>query len=150
MPHQYLMWQLYSCNQLCIWCRKLCLVPGSCICEILKHTNSSILLIGVGYNTFHLPPDMTTFMTVPHLYLDESTLPGTRSLHLWGSSKHLEYNIFPLFDDSTQIYLTLSLSFILLSAVPITRIWFFVRSISLLNHQNFISSLSYHLNSASN
>ena len=91
MPHQYLMWQLYSCNQLCIWCRKLCLVPGSCICEILKHTNSSILLIGVGYNTFHLPPDMTAFTTIPHLYLDEITLLWTRSPHLWGLSKHLEY-----------------------------------------------------------
>ena len=150
MPYQPLTWQLDSCNQLCIWWRKLCLVPGPCICEILKHTISSALLIGVGYCTFHLPPDMTAFMTVPHLYLDESTLPGTRSPHLWGSSKHLEYNIFPLFDDSTQIYLTLSLSFILFSAVPITRIWFLVRSISLLNHQNFISSSSYHLNSASN
>ena len=124
------------------------LVPGPCICEILKHTISSALLIGVGYCTFHLPPDMTSFITVPHLYLDESTLPGTRYPHLLGSLKHLEYNIFPLFDDSTQIYLTLSLSFILLSAFPITRIWFLVRSISLLNHQNIISSSSYHLNSA--
>ena len=91
-----------------------------------------------------------SFYDCTHLYMYESTLPGTRSPHLWGSSKHLEYNIFPLFDDSTQIYLTLSLSFVLLSAVPITRIWFLVRSISLLNHQNFISSSSYHLNSASN
>ena len=118
------------------------LVPGPCICEILKHTISSTLIIGVGYYTFNLPPDMTAFMIVPHLYLDESTLPGTRSLHLIGSSKHLEYNIFPFFTDSRQIYLTLSLSFISLSTVPITRIWFLVTSIILLNQQNFISSSS--------
>ena len=91
-----------------------------------------------------LPSDMTAFMIVPHLYLDGSTLPGPGPR----ICEDHQYNISPLFDDITQIYLTLSLSFIRLSAVPITRIWFLVRSISLLNHQNFISSSSYHLNSA--
>ena len=58
------------------------MVPGPCICEVLKHTISSALLIGVGYCMFHLPRDMTAFMTVPYLYLDESTLSGTRFPHL--------------------------------------------------------------------
>ena len=49
---------------------------GPFICEIPKHAILSALLIGVGHCTFHLPPDMITFTTIPHLYLDESTLLG--------------------------------------------------------------------------
>ena len=125
------------------------LVPGPCICEILKHTIASALFIGVGLHFLPTTWHDSFYDCTPFVSGREHSA-RTRSPHLIGSSKHIKYNIFPLFTDSTQIYLTLSLSFILLSAVPITRIWFLVRSISLLNHQNFISSSSYHLNSASN
>jgi len=42
----------------------------------------------------HEPPHKRALELYIILNLDESTLPGTGSLHLWGLSKHLEYNSF--------------------------------------------------------
>lgn len=59
-----------------------------------KQPRPSVLL--VKYAAFFTnQPDKTVLQMYTILNLGESTLPGIKFQHLWGSPKYLKYNIFP-------------------------------------------------------